>query len=175
VEIGSHVGTHIETPFHYLADGADLARLPLDRLVGEASVVDLAAGRGPNECIRLEDLAARAGHVRTGDIVFLRTGLSVQYRTPAHRDRPYLSRDAVAFLADQDIACLGIDCSGIENRSDPDQPLHRLLFERGIPLIEHLTNLDQLTNERFFCVCVPIRVHGLEAFPVAVVALEDVP
>jgi arylformamidase len=173
IRLGSHVGTHIESPFHYLADGADLAAIPLERLVGDASLIDLAGVRGTDEPIGLGDLVGRAQHVQQGDIVLVRTGLSVHYRTPAHRDRPFFSQEAIEFLVDQKIACLGVDCSGVENRGDPDQPLHRLLFSHGVPLIEHLTNLEYLRRRRFFCACVPIRVCRLEACPVAVIAVED--
>ena len=61
---------------------------------------------------------------------------------------------------------------GIEKRDEPTQPSHETLFKHGIPLIEHLAHLEQLTKTRFFVVAVPWRVHGLEASPVSVVAFE---
>jgi arylformamidase len=170
VELWSHVGTHIEAPAHYFAGGADVADLALARVVGECALVELT-DRGPNEEITRGDLEERGGHVREGDIVFVRTD-SGHYRTPRSHDRPYFAEDAVAWLVEREISCLGVDCSGIERRGVPGQPNHARLFANGIPLIEHLSGLDRLRSSRFFVVAVPWRVRGLEASPVSVVAFE---
>jgi arylformamidase len=114
----------------------------------------------------------RGQDIREGDIVFVRTGLSHNYRTPRSHDRPYFPAETIRWLVEKKIACLGVDCSGIEKRDEPAQPAHRLLFENGIPLIEHLAHLDRLSAKRFFVVAIPWRVHGLDASPVSVVAFE---
>jgi arylformamidase len=172
VHLWSHVGTHIEAPFHYFRDGADVSEVPLDRVVGECALLQLT-DRGPGEPITATDLDERGADVCEGDIVFVRTD-SGNYRTPMSHDRPYFAHEAVRWLVDRQIACLGVDCSGIERRGVAGQPNHVLLFEHGIPLIEHLTGLDQLESPRFFVVAVPWRVRGLEASPISVVAFEEI-
>jgi len=169
VAMWSHVGTHLEAPFHYLKDGADCASVPLKRVAGDAVLVDFT-DKDVGEPITAAELEARGGGIRGGDIVFVRTGRSGAYRTPQSHDRPYFTRDAVAWLVRRPIACLGADCSGIEKRDEPVQVCHELLFKNGIPLIEHLAHLERLRVERFFVVAVPWRVRGLEACPISVVA-----
>jgi arylformamidase len=171
VTLWSHVGTHIEAPYHYFEDGADVSELPLERVVGECALLDLTH-RGHNEAITREDLEERGSEVRAGDIVFVRTDQG-HYRTARSHDRPYFTEDAVSWLVERPISCLGVDCSGIERRGVPGQPNHERLFSHGIPLIEHLYGLDQLRTTRFFVVAVPWRVRGLEASPVSVVAFEE--
>jgi arylformamidase len=171
VFLWSHVGTHMEAPFHYFKDGVDVADLPLERVAGEAALLTLT-DRGPGEAIERSDLEERGAHVRDGDIVLVRTDQG-HYRTPQSHDRPYLTEEAISWLIERKIACLGVDCSGIEKRGEPRQPNHSKLFERGIPLIEHLAHLDQLRRSRCYVVAVPWRVHGLEASPVSVVAFEE--
>jgi arylformamidase len=170
VSLWSHVGTHMEAPFHYLGDGADIAAVPLERVAGECTLL-LFTDRGPGEAITRDDVAERGSDIRERDIVFVRTDQG-NYRTPRSHDRPYFTEEAVAWLVERRISCLGVDCSGIERRGVPRQPNHVLLFENGIPLIEHLAHLEQLRSTRFLVVAVPWRVHGLEASPVSVVALE---
>ena len=173
VFLWSHVGTHIEVPLHHIENGMDCADLPLDRVVGEACLVDFT-NKSLFEAITKEEIVKRGSHIREGDIVFIRTGLDSFYRTPRSHDRPYLETDAVAWLVENNkIACLGVDCSGIEKRNEPEQPNHKLLFRNGIPLIEHLAHLDQLTQERFYIIAVPLRIHGLDACPVSVIAIES--
>ena len=172
IKMWSHVGTHLEAPFHYLRDGADVAGIPLDRVIGEAVLLNFS-DKGVGEAITRNDLEQRGQCIRQGDIVFILTGLSHQYRTPLSHDRPYLTPDAVEWLVEREIACLGVDCSGIEQRGLLRQPDHEMLFSHGIPLIEHLAHLEEIQVERFFVVAVPWRVKGLEASPVAVVALLE--
>lgn len=172
VFLWSHVGTHMEAPYHYFKDGADIASLPLLRVVGDAALVTVT-DRDVGEPIDAADLQARGGHIRDGDIVFVRTDHG-HYRTPRSHDRPYFTEDAISWLVERRIALLGVDCSGIEKRGEARQPNHVKLFENGIPLIEHLANLDQLSRPRFYAVAVPWRVRGLEASPVSVIAFEEV-
>jgi arylformamidase len=171
IEMWSHVGTHMEAPYHYIRDGIDIARVPLRQVVGECVLVDFS-DKGIGEAISQAELEGRGVDIREGDIVFVRTGLDHFYRTERSHDRPYFAEEAIQWLVDKKIACLGVDCSGIENRTQKRQPNHQLLFSHGIPLIEHLANLKQLRNRRFFVVAVPMRIHGVEASPVSVIAFE---
>jgi arylformamidase len=169
----SHVGTHIEAPLHYLEGGADTASLPLSALVGECALVHFT-DKAVEAAIDADEVAERGSHIRERDVVFVHTGRGNAYRTPQAHDRPFLTQDAVRWLVEKKIACLGVDCSGIERRGQPYQPNHAMLFSHGIPLIEHLVNLEKLSSDRFFVVAVPLRVAGLDASPVAVVGLESV-
>ncbi|MGD0862925.1 MAG: cyclase family protein [Candidatus Limnocylindrales bacterium] len=171
VALWSHVGTHMESPFHYLKDGTDIAGVELDRVVGMCQLVDFR-DKGVAQPISREELRGRGSGIEVGDIVFIRTD-SGHYRTEQSHDHPYLERAAIDWLVeDRRIRLLGVDCSGIERRTEPAQPNHETLFKNGIPLIEHLAYLDRLTRNRFFVVAVPWRVKGLEATPVSVVAFE---
>ncbi len=49
---------------------------------------------------------------------------------------------------------------------------HLLLFRAGIPLIENLANLEQLTHSRVVVYALPVPVKGLDAFPLRVIAVE---
>lgn len=169
IDMWSHVGTHMEAPYHYLKDGSDCSKIPLNRVVGSCILLDFT-DKDILEPITRDDFESRGGKIQPGDIVFVRTDLYSNYRTPRSHDRPYFTPEAIQWLVNKRINCLGVDCSGIEKRDEPVQPDHKLLFENGIPLIEHLANLDHLECERFFVVAVPWRVEGLEASPVAVTA-----
>ncbi|MGD0876629.1 MAG: ribose 5-phosphate isomerase B [Anaerolineales bacterium] len=172
VTLWSHVGTHIESPLHYIKDGPDVADLPLEQLIGPAVVLDFSH-KQTNEPIQLEELR-EAGDVQVGDIVILKTGRDRLYRTPQAHDRPYLAVEATHWLAeDRRIALLGTDASGFEVRGIDTQPNHQILFERGIPVIEHLTNLSSLTRSRVTLIVLPWKARGLDSCPVRVVAFEE--
>lgn len=171
ITMWSHVGTHIESPFHYLREGKDVSAIPLHRLVGEAIVLNFTH-KGCNEPITMEEMNERGRDIRDNDIVLLRTDLSRFYNTEHSHDRPYLTFEAASWLVSRNIACLGMDCSGFEIRGLDDQPIHSILFNNDIPVIEHLTNLDQLSTDRVLLIVLPLRIRGLDACPVRVVAIE---
>ncbi|MGA2265992.1 MAG: cyclase family protein [Phycisphaerae bacterium] len=170
----AHVGTHIETPFHCLRDGEDLAKIGAERLVGEAVVLDLR-GRPPKHKITLEELkqaAFKAGGVKKGDIVLCHTGYSKFYGTDEYRQAPGFAREALEWLVAEGMKLMGVDTGGIETQDVPNNAHHTLLFSKGICLIENLTNLSALTKSRVMVCALPLAVEGLEAIPLRVIALE---
>jgi arylformamidase len=169
----SHVGTHAEAPLHFLANGPDIASIPLDAFIGPAVVLDLRH-KGTNEPIDVQDLQ-QAGHVAIGDRVLIWTGRDVLYRTASSHDRPFLTEDAARWLVSgRRIKLLGTDSSGYEVRGVVNYPNHRIFSEAGVPVIECLANLNQLTQKRVFFIGLPWAIQGLDASPIRAVALEGV-
>jgi len=166
VELMNHVGTHIETPFHCLKKGADLAQISISQLVGEAVILDLrgAEAEGGVTLEQVQAAAEKAGGVQRGDIVFGQMGKTSYFSTPA-----------LQWLVDQSMKLMGVDSGGVELAHDKTHANvnHLILFRANIPLIENLTNLDQLTQSRVRVCALPIPVKGLDAFPLRVIAVES--
>jgi arylformamidase len=171
----SHIGTHIEAPYHLFESQADLARLSLDQLIGEAVLLDLrdSPRKSGLNVERLREASGKAGGIRTGDIVFCNLGSARFYGTPDYSTSPYFSPEAIQWLVDQGMKLMGVDASGVEVPGSEEHINHSALFAKGIPLIENLANLDQLSKTRFMVYALPIAVVGLEAFPLRVVAVEE--
>lgn len=168
----SHVGTHLEAPYHYFKKGKDVSQIPMERVMGEAVILDFSH-KETNEPITKEELEEKGADIKEGDIIILKTGLDRFYRTSKAHDRPYLTPQATSWLVEKKISCLATDASGFEVRGVHDQPNHKLLFENDIPVIEHLTNLDKLTKKRIFLIALPWKVKGLDSSPVRVIAVEE--
>ncbi|KZT72440.1 putative cyclase [Daedalea quercina L-15889] len=56
ISMGSHTGTHVDAPYHFIEDGRRIDDIPISRFVGPALVVDLSS-KGSGECIVWSDLA----------------------------------------------------------------------------------------------------------------------
>jgi len=167
-----HIGTHIEASYHYIKEGIDAARLPLENLVREAVVLDFSYKK-PLEKIDVDELSKYNQQIQENDIVLIRTDRSKYYRSKDYSQRPFLTPEAIKWLIQKKIGCLGIDASGIEVKGIDDQPNHKLLFENGIPLIENLTNLDQIKKDRVLLIVLPLKIEGMDASPLRVVAIEE--
>ena len=168
----THVGTHIEVPYHYLKEGKDMAEFPLEKLIGEGIVLDFTYKK-PGQAIDVKDMKNHQEKIKEGDIVLIKTGIDKFYRTKRAHERPYLTNEAVKWLVKKKIHCLGVDCTGIEPKGLDYQINHETLFENDIPLIEYLTNLDQLKKDRFLLFILPVAIKKIEAFPVRVIAIEE--
>ncbi|MEA3334362.1 MAG: cyclase family protein [Chloroflexota bacterium] len=171
VYMWSHVGTHVEAPLHFVEDGGDTASLTIENLMGPAIVLDFRH-KGVNEAITLEEMQD-AGNIQVGDRVLTMTGRHTQYRTPTSHDRPYITEEAVRWLVEnRKINCLGTDSSGFEVRGVSHHPNHRLTMNAGVPIIECLTNLTELQQQRIFLIALPWPVVGLDSCPVRAIAIE---
>jgi arylformamidase len=170
-EVSSHIGTHVESPYHHVKDGTDVAGLSMERVMGEAVVLDFRHKRA-GEAIERDEIEDAGSDVRAGDIVLVHTGFDRLYGDPNY-DRPHLSLDAVRWLVEREIACLGIDASGIEKYKAAEQPGHLLLFARGIPVIEELTHLEQLRQSRVFFIGLPLPIQGADSCPIRAIAIEE--
>jgi arylformamidase len=167
VEMVANTGTYVDAPFHRFEKGPDVAGLPLDRLADlDGVVVDAtAAGRaiGP-ERFGGFDLLDRA--------VLVRTGWSRNWRAPEYfRDHPYLTRAAAELLVRGGAALVGVDSLNIDDTRDGARPAHTLLLEAGIPIVEHLTNLDRLPRSGFRFHAVPAPLRAMGSFPVRAYAI----
>ena len=162
IEMVGNTGTYVDSPFHRFAGGADLAELPLESLAElEAVVVDLPAGERVLEPELLEGVDVR------GRAVLVRTGWSRHYGQERYFDgHPFLSREAARALVERGARLVGIDSLNIDDTADLARPAHTLLLGAGIPIAEHLTNLDDLPREGFRFSAVPARVRAFGTFPV---------
>jgi arylformamidase len=173
VSMSSHCGTHIEFPYHHKKDGADAAAFPLERLVGDCTLLDFRHKQPGSMVERAELAAAAVDTVRPGDMVLFNFNCARFYRTERSHDRPQVAYDALQWLiAEKRITLVGSDASGIELRGVPDQPCHQLLMDNGIPIIEFAAHLDDLRVPRFTLFVLALSVKGLDSCPVRLVALE---
>lgn len=170
----NHVGTHMEAPYHVRAEGMDISAIPLERLCGEAVVLDLTFV-APGGVVTLADVrcaADKAGGVRRGDIVLGRFDYDGTRATGRN-----FEAEAIAYLVDAGMKLMGVDLPGIElPRSDPRasyQFNHHQLLDRDICLVERVAHLDALHKPRVIVLALPIPIQGLDSFPVRMIALEE--
>ena len=158
-----NTGTYLDSPFHRFADGPDLAAIPLTRTVDLPAVVVRVEGAG-RYGIGAE---AFAGLEVRDAAVLLHTGDCARFGTPAYADDAhFLTRAGTDWLVEQGAALVGIDAVNIDDAADGGRPAHTGLLAAGIPIVEHLTGLDQLPDTGAFFTAVPLRIEGFGSVPV---------
>jgi arylformamidase len=172
----NHLGTHVEVPYHLNRTGADLSEQPVESFIGPMVCLDLVeVTRDPRHMITLAEVQAaaqRVGGIQPGEMVFHKTRWDSEFGTDRYLDSPYLEVSAIEWLCEQGMKLFGIDSAGVESLESCTHDCHYALFNRGLPLIENLTNLDALEGPRATVLAVPLAIKGLEAFPVRVLAFQ---
>jgi len=163
INMVGNTGTYLDTPFHRYQDGADLADLPLSSISDcPGVVIDVRASPG-----RLIDCALLAAAEIRGRAVLLRTGWDKHWRTDQYfEDHPYLSEQGAIYLRDRGARLVGIDSMNIDDIRGGTRPVHSILLGAGIPIVEHMTRLDQLPSGPFRFFAVPPKIRNAGTFPV---------
>ena len=175
LRFGSHTGTHIDAPLHFLAGKESITEIPLDSVAGEAVCISAKlyyAGGEAHPVIILSDKDKSA--IRIGDRVILSTGWEKKAGTPGFFEGyPIFDKDLLTFLIDKKIRMIGIDLPTVESNSDPDDPfaMHRMILSLGIIPVEGLVNIAGLTGRRFFFSAVPLSLENGDGSPVRAYAI----
>lgn len=176
MDITSHLGTHVECPYHHNSDWPDAASLPLTAFMGRAVYVnfdDLA----PNAYITKEALEKHASKVKEGDIVVLDSCYKLHPFTEKSNTkedkRLLINRESAEWLRNRKVKCVGFgDGVSIENRREDVSPFHDVLMEENIVFIEVLKNLELLKTDVFFMSYSPLYIKGLDSCPIRAYAIE---
>lgn len=130
--LGSHTGTHLDAPGHFIEGGRTVDELTATELVWPVYVLDVtermaaaqAAGQPVDFQLSVADVTAAVGSwggIEAGGIVVLRTGFEDKFGTEAYHDPiPGFSGAAVAYLFGQGITAIGTDNFGPDASSDPN-------------------------------------------------------
>lgn len=172
LRIGTHTGTHVDPPVHFVEGAGGIDQVALDVLVGEAVVADLRGNAGPLAASALEALDLPAGVIR----LLLRTDNSELWRRsrPAEFPSDYTSvgLDAAGWLVERGVRLIGVDFLSIEQRGAPGHPVHRTLLENGVVIVEGL-DLGAVDPGLYRLVCLPLLIVEGDGGPARALLIEE--
>ncbi len=171
LELGTHTGTHVDPPAHFVAGGLTVDALPLDVLVGPAVVADLRGGGsiGPDQ---LDALGVPTGTTR----LLLKTSAGP---APGGAEGA-LTSDGATWLVERGVRLVGADTLSIEPATggpgvrgcppEENYPVHRILLGANVVIVEGL-DLRAVTAGSYELVCLPLRVAGGDGAPARAVLI----
>ena len=170
IEMGTHAGTHIDSPYHISDDGVPVDGIPLETLIGEVSVLSIPESFNEISIDTLQAAGFQPGTKR----LLLKTRNSRFWR-----DDPYtfrtdfvaVNRSAATYLVEQGVELVGIDYFSISPLSDLKAP-HEILLKGGAVILENL-NLLKVDPGKYQLVCLPIKLTGTDGAPVRAVLIRD--
>ena len=191
-ETAEHGGTHIDAPIHFAEGKQSVDEIPLKKLIGSAIKIDVSskAMKTPDYLISIDDLKdwekKHEMKIPNGSIVLLQTGFSQYYPdklkymgTDQRGDSavqllhfPGLDSDAATWLVEKrNISSIGIDTPSIDYGQSEYFKSHVVLMTNDVPAFENLTNLEQLPENGFTIVALPMKIKGGSGSPLRIVAL----
>jgi len=170
IDLCVHSGTHMDAPFHFFQGAETIDRIPLERCVGLARLIDLRDIAAGGE-IRREHLERRRDAPLRAHAAVLHTGWSDQWGAPHYfGDHPCLAADAAQFLVDCGVQLVGVDMPSVDHAP---YPAHQILLRAGVPIVENLTNLDAIGADLFQLIVLPLKLAGRDGSPVRAVAVTE--
>ncbi|MCI0506756.1 MAG: cyclase family protein [Gammaproteobacteria bacterium] len=169
IDMVANTGTYIDSPFHRYADGKDLSELALESIANLEGVVFRAdstvRGIGP-ELFSASEVKGKA--------VLVHTGWASHWGSEKYFEgHPFLTGAAAELLKASGAALVGIDSLNIDDTSGGERPVHSILLGAGIPIVEHMCDLEQLPEKGFRFHAVPVKVKHFGTFPVRAYAVLD--
>ena len=178
-----HNGTHVDAPAHFTSDAkpqghVTIDQVPVNYLMGRGVHLDCRASKETDyvSSQQIMDWESRHGALAPGDIVLFDFGWSTRWGLRPH-DRPYVeqwpgvSMDAAQYLISRSVAALGVDTLS----PDPPEalranPIHPVVLEKHLLIIENLTNLGELPDF-FLFIALPLKIRAGSGSPVRAVGI----
>lgn len=166
--LGSHTGTHIDAPKHFIKKGKGVSSIPLEKLIGDCRVLDLRSLK--KDKISASDLSKL--NIKKGQRILFKTGNYVYLRKNKFPKKYVsLSLDGAKFLSKIGVSLVGTDFLGIEEQGSPGHPVHKALLSVGIAIVEGL-DLEKVTAGEYKLICLPLNVDS-DGSPARVVLISE--
>lgn len=156
--MGSHTGTHIDAPIHFLPGGTGAEDVPLEHLIGPARVIEI---KDPN-AVKAEEL--RAHNLGIRERLLFKTANSERCWKTSQFVSDFISiaENAASYLASLNTLAVGIDYL---SAGSPET--HRTLLGAGVVIVEGL-NLTGVSQGRYELLCLPLKILGCDGAPARV-------
>jgi arylformamidase len=160
LSIGSHTGTHMDAPLHFVRGGKGLDEMPLEAAIGRARIIEI---HDP-ESVKPAEL--RPHGIHSGERVLFKTQNSAcRWHEEAFIENfVYVSQEAARYLATQEVLTLGIDYLSVGGFVRDGAETHQALLEAEIWVIEGL-DLSQVEPGEYELICLPLKIERGDGAP----------
>jgi arylformamidase len=160
LSMGSHTGTHMDAPRHFVPSGVGIDTMPLDAAMGPARVIEIT----DTESIKPSELELHT--IERGERVLFKTRNSSRCWTTDTfvEDFVYISREAAHYLAAREVRLVGVDYLSVGGFKRDSIETHQALLGAGIWIIEGL-NLSSVDPGVYDLVCLPLKIRAGDGAP----------
>ena len=162
LKFGTHTGTHVDAPSHFIDGAMTVDQIPLNLLMGRARVLEVSSAVITAEVLKEFDFTSDAR------VIFKTRNSYLWNEKSFTKEFVYLTKDAAEHLVDNGIKVVGIDYLSVEKFNFTSPDVHRTLLGNGTIIIEGL-NLAEVDAGDYEMICLPIKIAGGDGAPARVV------
>jgi len=162
ITLGSHTGTHVDAPRHFLKDGYGVDAISPEKLVGPCSVIMVEPKNGVG--IEAEDLVGIALEKR---VLFKTRNSSHLFDATFYDEYVFLTQSGAKYILEKGVELVGVDYLSVEKRGSPGHPVHTMLLKKEAVIVEGL-NLAGVKAGAYSLMVAPLRFVGLDGAPARV-------
>lgn len=163
----THMGTHIDAPFHYDDNGIKVHELPIEVYIGRAKIIDVTG----LESVGRSDLEAH--DFGGAERLLLKTG-SRPDPTVFPETFTVLRADIGPFLKERGVKLIGVDTPSVDPETSKTLDAHHALHVNGVLILENIV-LDTIHPGDYELIALPLPIAGADGSPVRAVVrrLDD--
>jgi arylformamidase len=169
LRIGTHTGTHVDPPVHFIEGAGPIDRVAPEVLYGEAVVADLT-GVGAIGPMELEGLGLPDGTER---LLCKTKNSELWRRLPVEFPDDYVAvtPEGALWLVDRGLRLVGVDFLSVEMKGAEGHPVHHTLLENGVIIVEGL-DLSAVDPGSYTLACLPLRITDGDGGPARALLIE---
>lgn len=170
--LGTHTGTHIDAPLHFLSGGKRITEFPVNKFIGKGVLIDVR-GKSENEPITLKDILPYESQFEEGCFAILMTGWSAYFGTEKYEKHPFLSKEGAQFFVSKGVSIVGLDALNIDSTVSEVWDSHSTLLSSDILIVENLNNLTAVdASKRYYYNFLPLKLNDTDGSPIRAIAME---
>lgn len=163
LKFGSHCGTHIDAPYHFEENGIKIDQIPLDYLIGNATVFDIKN----KEKIDLDEV--KLLQLKGVKRVIFKTINSAYWKlSEFKKDFVYITKEAAQYLVDNEVKLIGIDYLSVEKFESTYADTHHILLRKDVVIIEGL-DLSNIKAGNYELIALPLKIKDGDGSPARVI------
>ncbi|HLR03084.1 MAG TPA: arylformamidase [Virgibacillus sp.] len=157
----THIGTHVDAPFHFSNDGKRILDLDINRYIGHCKVVDLSEFR------IIDEKALKSKNIPYVERLLIKTALPND-PTRFPDEVAFITPDAAAYMNTIGVKLVGVDTPSVDAINSKELAGHHALHKQDIYILENVM-LDGIEEGGYELVALPLALEEADGSPVRAV------
>lgn len=167
IQMGNHTGTHVDFPKHVIFGGKSSSHYKVSDLVGNGLII-----RVPDDArtVDAKFVASQKAAIFEGSFVFFKTANSKLSKVgDPVSDYVHITPEAAQALLRMKVKVVGIDYISVDSIEAEDLPVHKILLEKGVLIVENL-DLAGINSGNYEISIAPLKIEDADGLPARVTA-----
>lgn len=161
ITTSTHIGTHVDAPFHFLNEGKRIIDMDIHRYIGPCEVIDLS-------CFdEISEAALKEKRISHTERLLIKTALpNKPERFP--EEVPPITADGAAYMQSIGVKLVGVDTPSVDPITSKELIGHHALYKHDIYILENVM-LDQIEEGSYELIALPLALEEGDGSPVRAV------